>query len=604
MAIKIQYLDGHRLYQAISDGIRNLAVHQQTLDEINVFPVPDGDTGTNMCFTLLPIIEEGKDKVSENAYETLQMIADLALDSARGNSGTLIAQWFHGLRKSAEDKDNLEIIDFVEAFNQGYHSASDSLLNPKEGTIITVMRVVAEKARELIDNDCKNYNKFLKECYNAAEIALQNTKNTLQILKKTNVVDAGALGFVLIFQGVLHIIQRGSQIQTTHLDISYEHDKIAALKEGVDFTIHNKFCTECIIKANNVNRKELKESIKNFGDSMVVAGTKSRVKLHIHTNQPAQLFNICKKYGEVSDRKADDMTKQEHTKHSNKGTDVAIVTDSAADIPDEYLKDVHVVSIRYSFGNQQHLDKVTQNTEEFYNQMESDSNHPKTSQAISKDFKKMYDFVSSHHNSIISIQLSNQVSGTYNSALNASKAITKTNIHVMDSCTVSVGQGLLAMYAIDLKSQGKSYNDIIEQLTIMKKNTTIYVALRDLKYIVKGGRLSKTVKKVTDLINIRPIITANNNGKLKLGGILYGKSNMTYKLSKFINKKINKYAYYRIVISHANCLEKGEKLLHNISSQNSNIISSYLVNLGCALGVHAGPGSLVVGLQKLKKDEI
>ena len=183
--MKLDKLNGQQLYAAISIGIENLVAHQKTLDEINVFPVPDGDTGTNMCFTLLPIVEEKKQNIPKSAYEALQLIADLALDSSRGNSGTIIAQWFHGMRRSAEDKDNLEIKDFVSAFNRGYQSASDSLLNPKEGTIITVMRTVAEHSTMLLNEGCNDYQLFLKGCYDAAEVSLQSTKYTLKILKKT-----------------------------------------------------------------------------------------------------------------------------------------------------------------------------------------------------------------------------------------------------------------------------------------------------------------------------------------------------------------------------------------------------------------------------------
>ena len=182
--------------------------------------------------------------------------------------------------------------------------------------------------------------------------------------------------------------------------------------------------------------------------------------------------------------------------------------------------------------------------------------------------------------------------------------IKNRNIYTLDSCTVSVAQGLLAMYAIDLKSQGKSFNEIIMKLEEIKNITKVYAVFKDMLYVVKGGRISKTVKKITDLLNIRPILTTNLSGKLKPGGILYGNSNMALKMSYFINKKIKNYKCYRLVIAHANCLDKGEELLENIARNNSNILSSYIVNLGGALGVHAGPGSLVVGLQELNKDEI
>ena len=143
-------IDGFEVYSGIVAGVKNLLEYQDKLDEINVFPVPDGDTGTNMCFTLLPIIEECKDQISENVSEVFDIMADIALESARGNSGTIIAQYFHVMRKACQNKDLLYLKDFTAALEHGYKSAKDSLLNPKEGTIITVMREVSEKATDLL----------------------------------------------------------------------------------------------------------------------------------------------------------------------------------------------------------------------------------------------------------------------------------------------------------------------------------------------------------------------------------------------------------------------------------------------------------------------
>ena len=136
--------------------------------------------------------------------------------------------------------------------------------------------------------------------------------------------------------------------------------------------------------------------IRNLGDSLVFAGTKDRVKVHIHTNEPGKFFKICNAYGKVVDEKVDDMTKQEHTVHHVAAGGVAIVVDSGADIPEEYSNEIQVVPVRYSFGREQHIDGVTQTSSEFYRQMEYDSNHPKTSQPTPGDFKKMYNFISSH----------------------------------------------------------------------------------------------------------------------------------------------------------------------------------------------------------------
>jgi len=593
------FLNGYDVFRAMEAGINNLLPYQDKLDEINVFPVPDGDTGTNMCFTLLPIVEECSEDLSENAEYVFNLMADKALESARGNSGTIIAQFFHGMRKSAVGKNNIYIKDFADALNQGAESSIQSLLNPKEGTIITVMRDVAGKAKELSKDQNLNFQQFLSSCYKEAELSLQRTKNILKILKKTNVVDAGALGFVLIIQGILNSLEKGFQIQSKHLNISYDQDKIDALKKDIDFTITNKFCTECAIEGNNINRQELKETIRNLGDSIVFAGTTNRVKVHIHTNDPGKLFKICNLYGKVKDAKVDDMTKQEHSIHHVGAQGIAIVVDSGADIPKEYANDIQVVPVRYSFGPQQHIDKVTQTTAEFYKQMSYDSNHPKTSQPTPGDFKKTYNFISSHYNSIISIHLSQKVSGTYQSALNASKNINIRNIEVIDSYSASVGLGLLAIYAVALKEDGKSYSQIISMVNNKKEKTDVYLVVDDLYYIVKGGRVPSKIKTIANILRLRPVI-GTKKGKLTARGVIYGRAKMAEKFALYLNKKLDVNKKYNIMVAHANCKEKGNDLINAILAANNNIEKHFIVELGGALGAHAGPGALAFGMQEVE----
>jgi len=591
-------IDGYILYAGIVAGVRNLLEYQDKLDEINVFPVPDGDTGTNMCFTLLPIIEDCKPEISESIQHTINVIAKSALASARGNSGTIIAQFFHGMSKALVGIDSANINNFATALKAGYQSAHDSLLDPEEGTIITVMRDVANTAEKIIENENLNFISFLNHCYTTAEESLQKTKTILKILQKTDVVDAGALGFVLIIQGVLNSIQRGSRIQSRHLDISYQLEKIEALKKGIDFTINNKFCTECSIQGENINRNEIMQMIKHCGDSMVIAGTSSKVKVHIHTNNPGKLFKICNAYGKVIDRKVDDMTKQEHSIHHEGASSVAIVVDSGADIPDEYASEVHVVPVRYSFGLQQHIDRVTQSSTEFYRQMETDSNHPKTSQPTPGDFKKTYNFISSHYKNIISIHLSKKVSGTYQSAINASKKIKIEKIKIIDSWTASVGLGLLTMYAIDLKREGKKFEEIVSLLNKKKHQTEVYLVPDDLTYIVRGGRAPAKVKTIANLFRLRPVL-GTKKGKLKARGVLYGKSKTTEKFAHYLTKKIKQEKKYKLMVAHSNCEEKGNRFLKQLLSSNLNITEHHLLELGGALGAHAGPNSLVVGFQEI-----
>ena len=591
-------IDGHILYTGIVAGVENLLEYQDKLDEINVFPVPDGDTGTNMCFTLLPIIEECSSKITSSVNDTINVIADSALDSARGNSGTIIAQFFHGMRKALSGLETATIHDFASALKIGYQSANDSLLNPEEGTIITVMRDVSDTAQALIANENLDFISFLNKCYKSAEKSLQRTKTILIILQKTDVVDAGALGFVLIIQGVLNSIQKGSRIQSRHLDISYKLEKVEALKKDIDFTINNKFCTECSIEGNNINRDELKQLIKHCGDSMVLAGTSKKAKVHIHTNNPGKFFQICNAYGKVINKKVDDMTQQEHSIHHEGASSIAIVVDSGADVPNEYLQEIQVVPVRYSFGSQQHIDRVTQSPKEFYKQMQTDLNHPKTSQPTPGDFRKTYNFISSHYNNIISIHLSKKVSGTYQSAVNASKKIKMKKIKIIDSFSASVGLGLLAMYAVDLKQEGKSFDEIIKLVNKKRNNTEVFLVPDDLSYIVKGGRAPAKIKTIANLLRLRPVL-GTKKGKLKARGVLYGKSRTSEKFSQYLTKKIKEDKKYRMIVAHSNCEEKGKRFMNQLLSSNLNITEHYLLELGGALGAHAGPNSLVVGVQEV-----
>tara|TARA_B100001142_G_scaffold42187_2_gene37976 strand:+ start:71417 stop:73195 length:1779 start_codon:yes stop_codon:yes gene_type:complete len=590
-------MNGIEFYRGLSAGINNLLNYKNKLDEINVFPVPDGDTGTNMCFTLLPIIEECNDQITNNVGESLDIIADLALESARGNSGTIIAQFLHGLRRACRNKDTIDVNDFSKALTSGYDSAIESLMKPEEGTIITVMRDVSEKSKELCVNEEISFETFLDKCYHESVVSLEKTKNILKILRKSDVVDAGALGFVLLMQGWLNSVQKNTKIQSQHLNISYDHEKIESLKKDIDFTIKNKFCTECAIESNSIDKAELKETIKSLGDSMVMAGTQKRVKIHIHTNTPTKFFKICGAYGKVVDRKVDDMTKQEHTIHHTGSSGIAIVVDSGADIPEEYENEIQVVPVRYSFGNQQHIDKVTQTTKEFYQQMKIDSNHPKTSQPTPGDFKKIYNFISSHYDSIISIHLSKKVSGTYQSGINAAKNIKVKNIKVLDSYSASVGLGLLAIHAVDLKQNGVSYNKIIKSVEETKNKIQLFLLVKDLTYMVKGGRLPGKVKTIANLFRITPIL-GNKNGKIAPRGVFFGNKNRIQKYVKFLGSKIKEDKKYHVMIAHANDLQNGEKFLNLLLKKHRNITKHYLVELGGGLGAHAGPGGLAIGIQE------
>lgn len=599
MIKKIKYIDGIRFYRAIVVGINKLISHQDYLNQINVFPVPDGDTGTNMAFTVSEILEGTSGTVSSNIGEMTQKVADLALDGARGNSGAILAQFFIGLSEGLNGKDKMSVRDFSNAFKKASDNAWSALSDPQEGTILTVFK---DLSKFLIDftNDPKNddFLPLMNQCLDKAQESLDSTPEKMQLLKKAGVVDAGAQGFIDLLKGINEFIQSG-KIKDLGVVINSpkELEEIASNHDYSNLTY--QFCTECILEGDNINKEELKEKLTKIGDSLVLAGSNKKAKIHIHVNKPHELFEICNQYGLTKNHKADDMYKQQELVQADKSNDIALVVDSGADFNTEKYFDVFTVPLRYSFGNQDYIDKVSQSVNDFYNELENNPVHPKTSQPTPGDFRRQYQYLNSYYKSIISIQVPKKLSGTYQSAVTAAKNTTGANISVLDGQSMSIGLGLIVKKISSIMNNQLSHDEIISKIENIIEDTEVFTAVRDLSYSVKGGRVPKVVKTISDIFNFKPILTINDEGLIKPSGVYFGKKNMPEKFFKKILKKIDKTFQYNIAIGYALCESDGKRLKSLFEKQPDLFREVELIEIGCALGVHTGPGALSIAFQKI-----
>jgi dihydroxyacetone kinase-like predicted kinase len=210
------------------------------------------------------------------------------------------------------------------------------------------------------------------------------------------------------------------------------------------------------VTGTNVDRRHLREQMSALGGSLVVAGLQSKVRVHIHVNDPAEVFRVAARFGTVSGEKADDMQRQQHSAHLA-GRRVAIVTDSAADIPEDEMDrlDIHMVPVRVHFGEHSYLDKVGISPEEFFAELERNPVHPKTSQPPPGDFRRQFEFLASHFDSVVSINITRKASGTCGAAeAAAGRVSTHGKVTVIDSMNASLGQGLVAMYAAECAQAG------------------------------------------------------------------------------------------------------------------------------------------------------
>jgi len=597
---KIITINGFMLHRAIVSGIRKVVAHQDYLNKINVFPVPDGDTGTNMAFTMNAILDGTENHVHTRIDDMLEAVSDSALDGARGNSGAILAQFFQGLSDGTVGLEVMNGKQLSIAFLKGSEYARDALSEPKEGTILTVITDFSKKLEELTSSGETNIENILEIGLIAAKDSLKNTPNLMAVLKKAGVVDAGAQGFVDFMIGMYEFIRDSVIEDDKNTNIKNISDDKHNIESG---NLVYRFCTECMIidKTESINRNEIKEALINSGDSMVVAGSRKKAKIHIHTNHPASIFSICEQFGNVSEQKTDDMVHQKDSMHGTKINDVAIITDSGADFNEENL-DIHVVPVRYSFGNKGYIDKVSQTTTEFFQELFTNPIHPQTSQPVPGDFRRQYQFLSSHYKSIISIHIPHKLSGTLQSAKTAIKRTPEANVTVLDSKNISVGLGLIVKRAAEFVKIGKSHEQIIKEVKRVSKKTFIYASVEDLSYSVKGGRVPKIVMRISDFLHMKPILsTREDDGAMKPTSFIFGNKKRGIKLANFVANRHSITKTYRISIGHANCLEEAQLLKTQVEETFKKIESIDLLEIGSALGVHTGPGALLVGIQEHRK---
>ena len=301
----MQKINAQTLKHMFLGGANNLINNKDYVDKLNVFPVPDGDTGTNMSLTLKSAIEE----VEKSDCKELKSLGDAitkgSLMGARGNSGVILSQILRGFSKYIETKDELEIKDFAYALDNSRKVAYKAVIKPIEGTILTVIRETATYAREVCDN-YDNYDVFFDDIIKKANEVLQKTPELLKELKNAGVVDSGGQGLVFFIEGMVKIFKGEELVSHTASSSSSEklfEEDIHILDEEPEFG----YCTEFMLITDKLTPQELQEKIEDLGNSLIVVGADDIIKVHIHSNNPGKVFEIAGSYGELDKMKIENM---------------------------------------------------------------------------------------------------------------------------------------------------------------------------------------------------------------------------------------------------------------------------------------------------------
>ena len=587
----ISKLDSEKLYYSFVSGAQEVIKNKNSLNEINVFPVADGDTGSNLSSTMHAIILDAK--ISGSVKQTMNSIADAALTGARGNSGIIIAQYINGIFLSLMDEEMITIPSFAETVKNAVPYAYQAISDPVEGTIITVIREWADAVYSHKDLSA-NFSELFSKSLITANKSLEATTSRLKVLQDSKVVDSGAKGFVYFLQGFATFLRTGKvdlEVNDEPEDLSFNEELIHSQGE-----IHHRYCTEALLSGDAIDLEALKAELALYGDSLIVAGNNHKARIHIHANAPEQVFQVLRKKGIILQQKADDMVRQNESAFDRK-YDTALITDSIADIPQAMLDhyQVHMLPLNLNFDNTSYLDKVTMTPELFYPLLEEAIEYPKSSQPNPIVVEKYLETVLSHYDKVIILTVAKEQSGTNSVFQNAvsKKLHAGKKIAVIDSKRNSGAEGLLVMKAAEMIAAETPFDEIIGAIERLRDRTNIFVSVNNLKYMVRSGRLSKVSGIAAMSINLKPVVSIDAEGKGSIAEKAFSEKGNEKKLFRLLEKVNAQEKISRYAIVHANNPEKAEAYRKR-SVALLGKEPEYIMNISTIVGMSAGVGTVAI----------
>jgi DegV family protein with EDD domain len=548
---QIKEIDGKQLYYSFLAGAQRIFEHQKLLNKINVFPVADADTGTNLASTMRSIMDASIP--TDNFKGTAIAIADAALTGARGNSGIIFAQFLYGFSNEIGTNKTIDVQSFAESMKKAVNYAYEAIANPVEGTILTVIKDWADHLYILCDS-IDDFIRLLVEAYQRALESLAGTTAQMALLARANVVDAGAKGFVYFLEGIKDFFTLG--IDQTLQRIITEAAEPVELAEIPHEEITFRFCTEALIAGENIDKHALGDKIRNLVDSFVVAGSPQKLRIHIHTDTPAEVFAALRPFGNITYQKVDDMVMQNEIRFNRK-SDIALVTDSGCDLPRHLIEQyqIQVVPFKIHFGETYFLDRITLMPLQFYAKQDLAVEKPSTTQPATKEFQNTYEYLTSHYNSVLAIHFSQHLSGTYSGSNIAAQEVSRRSgkrIDVVNSTSLSGGLGLLVLRVARALEAGETHEAVLEKTNDWKSKILLRVGLDSLKYIIRSGRVSPLKGFIANALDLKAVIAINKEGKTEVFSKSLTEKSSLKKVMNNLADEIKGKKVWEYAITHTN----------------------------------------------------
>ena len=512
MGTSIGYLDGPRLRRSILAAAAWVRAGRDELNRINVYPVPDGDTGTNFSLTLKSIADAMHRLGDAPLPEVTRTAAQASVEGARGNSGMMLSHFLLGFSEGIGGKVRVRAGELAAAIRRGFERLESALEDPVEGTILSVAREAAVGAERAARHDDNDILPVIKSSLEHADQALQRTPDQLAVLKEAGVVDAGGKGFVRLLEGIIHLIEKGMMAPDPQAaSAGIAPAALAEVGAAQDF----RFCTEVLVRGDRLpGSAEARLAISPLGGSLLVLRAGDLLRVHVHTDDAQAVFRIAEGWGEVVTRKADDMREQ-HRLLTSATREVAVVCDSSCDLPDAVLDryGIAIVPLQLLFGSEVRLDRVEMSAAEFYRRLRAGTTAT-TSQPTPAHFGAAFEHARAEAKEVVVVVLSSALSGTHANAEAARRSFAAGGIHLVDSRSVSLGLGMLALRAAELAQAGWGGAAIAREVERLRDQCGSYISVDNLQQLLRSGRVSRMQAWFGSLLDMKPILALDRDGSV------------------------------------------------------------------------------------------
>jgi len=575
-----------------------VAAGRDELNRINVFPVPDGDTGTNMCLTLRAVAgalrnlgDGGNGAVALPLPHVAETMAQASVRGARGNSGMMLSQFLLGFREGIGDRLRINSRELAAAIGIGFERLRASLDEPMEGTILTVARATADEAgRAGAESDIRL---FMRRIVTRAEEALARTPDLLAALKVAGVVDAGAKGFVRFLEGVKRLIEEG-QIAEGAVDRVVEGSNAAAQAE-VEADRDYRYCTELMVRSSAgamLDPAAVRKALRAHGGSIVVLATGDLLKAHVHTDAPEAVFQLASGWGTLESTKADDMRAQHQALQARRP--IAFVSDTACDLPDELVLqyDIGLVPMQLIVDDHVYRDRLELTAPEFFKRMRAGLD-ASTSQPAPQAFEDAYQDAARAGDHVIAVTVSSGLSGTNANAVAAAKRFDSNGarLTVVDSRTASLGEGLLVVRGVELAAAAWQPEAIVRELARVRGQSGGFFTVDNFERLVRSGRIGRGRAWLGTKLNLKPVMSLTIEGKIEPVARARGREGARKRLLELLDRALTpRPKALRLGVVHGDIAEFAETLRAELVARYRPI-QCLVTPITPVIAAHAGIGA-------------